>query len=132
MTIIYSVFYVPQEESFFSYGAKLREKYQGDYLAVIFENETTAKDFTRTVNSHLTEGLKADMKAVQIFKKVENDVDVPVISFNEYMDKWLGILPQWKRVKKFFFSEMENYIDSHPELREKISSRLKYRNERFK
>lgn len=43
-------------------------------------------------------------------------MDVPVVSFGTAMDQWLGVLPQWKRLKKFMFTQFEEYIDLHPEL----------------
>ena len=36
---------------------------------------------------------------------------MPVVMFSPQMDSWLGILPQWKRTKRFMFKKIEeNYL----------------------
>jgi len=41
-----------------------------------------------------------------------------MIAFNFMMDSWLGVLPQWKRIKKFIFGKMRDYVDGHPDILE--------------
>lgn len=72
-------------------------------MSAIFANRTVSEDFSRFSNSHLTPEIKSDFKAVRIYKKA-GGAEVPVINFSSDMDSWLGVLPQWKRVKvKFSF-----------------------------
>lgn len=101
--------------SFTYYGNNLIHKYKKDYLSSIFENQTVREDFTRFVNSHLTPEVKSDLKAVRIYKTIGGQ-DMPVVNFSADMDGWLGVLPQWKRLKFFFFMQMEAYVDSHPDI----------------
>jgi len=63
----------------------------------------------------LTQETKDDFKAVRVFKKVGNQ-EMPAIAFSPSMDSWLGVLPQWKRIKKFLFGQMEAYVREHPEI----------------
>lgn len=36
--------------------------------------------------------------------------------FSPQMDSWLGILPQWKRTKRYMFKKIEEYLSLHPEV----------------
>ncbi|CAL8148321.1 unnamed protein product [Orchesella dallaii] len=105
-----------EDKSFKKYAEDLLFNFHyKNYFAAIFQDENVRNDFTKYLNDGLTDQVKDDLAGLRIYKKVD-DAEVPVVMFSSTMDNWLGILPQWKRTKRYFFKKIEEYLSLHPEV----------------
>ncbi|ODN05208.1 hypothetical protein Ocin01_01493 [Orchesella cincta] len=114
-----------EDKSYKKYAEDLLLNFQfKNYFAAIFQDETIRDDFTKYLNDGLTDQVKDDLAGLRIYKKV-GDAEVPVVMFSSTMDNWLGILPQWKRTKRYFFKKIEEYLSSHPEVLNRFEHTVK-------